>query len=471
MEEAHVKPNRLRWRIGASWGIASVLVLGWGRPAQAQQVPIYYDYIEDGKLTGGRFLVDMSDPDQRATFGLDGEATRGQWPVTTVIDNGPSSNRIDIVVLGDGYTESEMDLYAAHTANLLAIFFADEPLDAYATLFNVHRVDIPSNESGVDEPDLGIFRDTALDMYFNCSNIPRLLCVNVNKAYAAAASAPDIDQILVIANSTRYGGAGYGSQNLCTLAGGNASAVEIAIHEFGHAFADLADEYDYADGATYTGFERSEPNVSIFDETTQLATQRKWWRWMDLPNVSTFEGAFYNQFGIYRPTFNSKMRSLNRPFEQINTEQFVRKMYQTVSPIDDATPASGKPLSSCTTFFVTPTDPVDHLLDIQWSIDGTDLAGQTATTFTPDLDTLAAGVHTVGVAVFDSTARVRDEAMRSALMTESLEWQIEVLGTPGECLAAIPGVSQWGLVVMTLLVLVAGTVVMTRRTAGILPAS
>lgn len=108
-------------------------------------------------------------------------------------------------------------------------------------MFNVHRVDLPSNESGVDEPDLGIFRDTALDMAFNCGGIPRLLCVNVNKAYAAAASAPDIDQILVIANSTRYGGAGYSAQNLCTLAGGNNSAVEIAIHEFGHAFADLSD--------------------------------------------------------------------------------------------------------------------------------------------------------------------------------------------------------------------------------------
>lgn len=186
---------------------------------------------------------------------------------------------------------------------------------------------------------------------------------------------------------------------------------------------------------------------------------------MDLPNVATFEGAFYNQFGIYRPTFNSKMRSLNRPFEQINTEQFVRKMYQIVSVIDDATPASGTPLSSCTTFFVTPTDPVDHLLDIQWSVDSTDLVGQTDTTFTPDLDTLSAGLHTVGVTVFDSTARVRDEALRSALMTESRQWQIEVLGTVGECITPIPAVSQWGLVVMTLLVLVGGTVVMTRRPA------
>lgn len=70
----------------------------------------YYDYIENGKLTGGRILVDLADPDQRATFGFDGQAARGQWPVTTVIDNGPSSNRIDIVVLGDGYTESEMGI-------------------------------------------------------------------------------------------------------------------------------------------------------------------------------------------------------------------------------------------------------------------------------------------------------------------------------------------------------------------------
>ncbi len=437
MKSTQMKPIALCWKAGACWGLVLVFMLGWGRTVQAQQVPLYYDYIENGKLAGGRILVDMTDPDQRASFGLDeldGAAVRAQWPVTTLIDNGPPANRINIVILGDGYTASEMNTYASDTDNVLASFFADEPMDAYASFFNVYRVDVTSNESGVDEPDFGIFRDTALDMTFNCSGIPRLLCVNVSKAYAAAASAPAVDQILVLANTTRYGGAGYGAQNLGTLSGGNASAVGIAIHEFGHAFADLADEYDYADGATYSGSEPSTPNVSIFDEATLLASQLKWWRWMDLPNVSTFEGASYNQFGIYRPTFNSAMRSLNRPFEEVNTEQFVRKMYEIVSVIDDVTPPSGTPMSPSTTFFVTPTNPVDHLLDIQWSMDGADLVGQTNTTFTPDLATLAVGLHTVGVTVFDSTARIRDESLR-LLMTESRQWPIEVLCMPGECIA------------------------------------
>jgi len=432
-----MKSNRLRWGVYTFWGLAFVLVCGWGRFAEAQQVPLYYDYIENGKLAGGRIVVDMADPVQRATFGLNAGASRSLWPVTTLLENGPTSNRINLVVVGDGYTALEMGQYASDTANLLSVFFANEPLDAYTSFFNVYRVDIPSNESGVDEPDFGIFRDTALDMTFNCSGIPRLLCVNVSKAYAAAASAPTFDQILVVANSTRYGGAGYSAQNLGTLSGRNSSAVEVAIHEFGHSFADLADEYDYADGATYTGLEVSQPNISIYNEASQLATQQKWWRWMDLASVSTYEGAFYNQFGIYRPTFNSKMRSLNQPFGAVNIEQFVRNMYLTVSVIDGATAASVTPLSSCTSFFVTPTDPVDHALDIQWSVDGLDLVGQTGLTFTPDHAALAAGLHTVGVTVFDSTTRVRDESLRLALMTESREWQIDVLGTPLECTGPI----------------------------------
>ena len=198
-------------------------------------------------------------------------------------------------------------------------------------------------------------------MAYGCFGIDRLLCIHTGKAQAAAAVAPANDIILALANSTRYGGAGYA--NLATLAGSNTAAIEIALHEFGHAFSGLADEYDYGDGATYTGPEPSEANTSIYNAATQLAIEAKWHRWMDLPHVDTFEGAAYNQFGIYRPTVNSKMKSLGRPFEEINVEQLVLTMYEHVHPIDDATPSPGGPLFDGTEFFVTPLEPVDHGLD------------------------------------------------------------------------------------------------------------
>lgn len=398
----------------------------------AERVPLYFDTIEHGRLTGGRIVVESTEPAFRAAFGLDQPAVAGGWPVTTIIHNGPTNNRIDLVVLGDGYTASQLGSYASQVSTVINGFFAQEPLNAYAPYFNVHRVDVVSNESGVDEIDLGIYRDTALDMAYGCFNIERLLCINVSLATAAAQSAPDVQQILALANSTRYGGAGYPTYDLGTVAGNNSSSLEIALHEFGHSFADLADEYDYADGATYSGPDPVEKNVSIYTAAQQVSQQRKWWRWMDLPNVDTFQGAAYHQFGIYRPTHNSKMRSLSRPFEQVNVEQFVINIYTIVKPIDDATPTVPSPTLACTPFFVDPMNPVGHSLSVQWLLDGVPVPGATGLTFTPDTTTLAFGFHTLTVRVVDNTTRVRDEALRSQWMTQTRTWSIFVPARYGD---------------------------------------
>jgi len=386
------------------------------------EMTVYYDYLENNQLAGGVTTLILPDPAD-SIF----PETMLQWSVTTLIDNGPSANRLDIVFLGDGYTDTELDDYADHVINVLTAFVAEAPLAAYASYFNVHRVDVISNESGVDEPDYGIYRDTALDMTYNCSGIARLLCVDVSKAFTAAALAPETDQILALANSTRYGGAGYLSTDLATVAGNNGSSVEIALHEFGHSFANLADEYD-SDGTTYTytGPEPVQPNISIYNSDQQLSLQTKWYRWLDLPEVDAFEGAHHYQYGTYRPTSNSKMRTLGLPFEAVNEEQFVINIYKTVFPIDDATPSSATPLPAETTFYVMPLQPVDHALDIQWSLDGTAVPGATDTNFTADWCALSPEIHDVSVTVVDNTDRVRDETARATWMTFTRSWQIEV---------------------------------------------
>ncbi len=109
-----------------------------------------------------------------------GEAVpRGGVPgnTTTLIHYGSSSNRIDLVIVGDGYTPADLTTYAAHALNGVNDLFATPPFDVYQELFNVHRVDVISNESGVDnDPDQGINRDTALDMGFWCGGTERALC-------------------------------------------------------------------------------------------------------------------------------------------------------------------------------------------------------------------------------------------------------------------------------------------------------
>ena len=385
---------------------------------QPQPNVIYYDAIEDGEIVdGGVITVDSSNPMQ-AAVNFDALAP-APYNSTTILNNGPTGNRIDVVLVGDGYTSGDLSSYINHANNLVNNFFDEGVLNNYRNYFNVHRVDVISNESGVDNDPQGTDRDTALDMTYYCSNIARLLCVNVSKATQAAQNAPAVDQILALANSSTYGGAGYSGSNLGTLAGNNGSAIEVAIHEFGHAFGDLADEYTYGGDETYTGSEPGAANVSIYQKPEMQQRQTKWVRWFDVAGVDTFEGVRYSVYGIYRPTNNSKMRSLGQPFGPVNDEQLVIKIYQTVSPIDSATPAGT--VNRGTLLSVSPLQPLDHNLTIQWWVNG-QLSNQTGETF--NTAGLSSGTHTVAVRVTDNTALVRDEYARRQWMTAERLWTV-----------------------------------------------
>lgn len=383
---------------------------------ESGMMEVYYDYVEDGKLKGGKLFMPVPKPELATLVAMP------SYNVYPLIDNGPSENRIDLVCVGDGYTAAEMDVYLGHVQNVITNFFLEEPLDIYASYFNVHVVEVISNESGVDEPDNGIYRDTALDMTYNCNNIPRLLCVNYSKAWTAAENARDVDLVLALANSTRYGGAGY--SKLSTLAGGNSSAVELALHEFGHSFAGLADEYHYSDGSTYTGSEPSKPNVSIYNANEQLALHLKWYLWLDLPEVDTFEGAYYHQYGIYRPTQNSKMKALGYPFEPVNVEQFLFSIYEKVSPIDSVEPVSSDVLPANTVFSVTNQTPATSDLDVQWQIDGVPVPDANETIFCPENYLTVNTIQTLMAKVLDSTILVRDEGKRQVLLTDQQDWLV-----------------------------------------------
>ncbi|MBN2133619.1 MAG: hypothetical protein JW741_29225, partial [Sedimentisphaerales bacterium] len=184
----------------------------------------------------------------------------------------------------------------------------------------------------------------------------------------------------------------------------------------------MTDEYDYGGSTVYTGPEPSAPNVSIYAAAEMTSRQTKWHRWLPEANVDTYEGAMYYPYGIYRPTSSSKMRSLGRPFEQVNAEQFVFSVYRTVQPIDAATPPGTYPQG--TVFYVDPVDPVGHALDVQWSLDGTPIPGAAGTTFDSNTLTLTSGTHTLSVQVVDNTPLVRDEALRAQLMARELTWTV-----------------------------------------------
>ena len=368
--------------------------------------------------------IDLSDPVQRALHGLDGRRyDLGPFTYETLMDNGPVENRVDIVFVGDGYAAADMTTWASHTNDVIVPFFNEPPFDTYAPFFNVHRVNVISNESGVDHISSGIYRDTALDMYYPSGS--RCIHVNITKAREAAAFAPDCDQILAAANDSQWGGCGYYHQDLGTFPGAHGLSEQVAMHEFGHSFGNLADEYVEYSGSTYTGGEPWQANVSTYTAAEMLALQVKWYRWLDESNVDTYEGAYYYSYGVYRPTSTSKMRSSGSPYYQVNTEQLIRLIYTTCSPIDDATPQSADVLLAGSSFYVTPVSPLSHSQSIQWFVDGNPVTGATDETFTPDYQNLADGIHTVSVEVVDNTELVRDENIRSELMTATRSWQVQ----------------------------------------------
>jgi len=351
--------------------------------------------------------------------------------VVTILDNGSPSNRVDLVFVGDGYQESELGVYAANCQSGLNDLFTFTPFAEYANFFNAHRVEVISEDSGVDnDPDPGILRDTALNMGYWCNNIERLLCVNTFLAYQYADNAPDVDQVFAVANSTKYGGAGYPSADLGTYAGGNGLAPQIAIHELGHSMGDLADEYTYGGPVVWPGGEPSPVNASIFEDVDMQSMQRKWWDWLGSSDeggvCGTFEGCNYSEQGIYRPTNNSMMRNLNRPFNNVSIEALILEIYRLVDPIDGASPPGV--YNSSNTIEIQTVDPIGHALSIQWYADGQPVPGANGKTFSSSAYPLGAGSHQVSVTVVDNTPMVRDEAARQNLMTSSRSgWTVNSL--------------------------------------------
>jgi hypothetical protein len=372
-------------------------------------------------------------------------------PLTPIQEAGKTSNRLDLVFLGDGYTAAEQEKFHADARAKWLAIRSTPPFDEYASYFNVWMVDVVSNESGVDnDPRPPTMRDTALDMGFYCQGTERALCVDEAKARAAAKAAPAADQIIVLANSTKYGGVGGA---VATSSGGNSAASLISIHELGHSLGGLGDEYDYyyraglsedstqdvtvpAPYAFYPGVvlgEPEEPNVTAAATAEELIAGRlKWWRWVGEPvfeggSVGAFEGAGYYRKGLYRPSPDSLMHSLgilkggNR-FNPPSAEQMVVHFYRKLKPVDAAT-AQGA-VGAGTTLKVVPLAPASHALDIVWSVDGTEVAdARGARTFavTPEL---AAGHATVTATVRDPTPFVRDPNALAKDLTQTLRWTI-----------------------------------------------
>lgn len=352
-------------------------------------------------------------------------------PYETIINNGSPDNRVDIAVVGDGYTGSEMNKYYNNVQAFVQAMFAQDPYLEYQRYFNVHRIDVISSQSGADHPERNSFVNTAFDAAYNCGGTQRLICVNytkVDNVILGTLAPTQYDIKIVIVNDSEYGGSG----GYAAVASTNFQSAEIVLHELGHSFGLLADEY----GGSSCGGSASAPNVTTSTDRSLI----KWNYWIDpatpVPTFSTtpgvpglYQGALYCDSGYYRPTYDSKMRSLNRPFEQINTEQLIKRIYSVVSPIDGSSPIGsllsldqGQDLS----FAITKPLPLTHTLEVVWYVDGQPQANDDSFLF--QSTGLNDGTHTVDVLVKDKTALVRRDPEQ--LLSHTRHWDVTVKSAP-----------------------------------------
>lgn len=353
--------------------------------------------------------------------------------VEKIRDVGPDDNRVVVVFLAEAYRAGEEAAFRDDAARALEGMLAVSPWREYASYVNAYTDFVPSNESGADKPAAcyaaPVERDTAFDATYCARGIQRLVTVSAASVFAELnAAVPTWDVAAVIVNDPEYGGAG-GSYLTFSV---HPAAIEIFVHEAGHAFARLADEYE---GQAGVGTSAPEPNVTVetdrdlvewapwIDATTPVPTPEEA-PWLD-GTVGTFEGGRYYSLGIHRPVFNCRMRTLGVEFDPVCTEAHVQRLYTHVSPIDGTEPAEGfvdvgpcEPL----TFSVTPLEPDPQTLSVTWRLDGTELPGATGWTIELDPALVPGPVSTLTADVRDETSLVRRRYVSD--MAASAGWSL-----------------------------------------------
>ncbi len=190
----------------------------------------------------------------------------------TYIENGKAANHVDIVILGDGYTASEMDKFHTDVATLTDELFTVEPYKSRKADFNVRAVETPSATSGVNKPHPGVFKRTPLSMSYGAFDSERYALSYDNRTIRDVAASVPYDYMFILVNERTYGGGGI--FNLySTVASDNKFSKYIFVHEFGHSFAALADEYYTSDVSYQTPeitVEPWEPNVTALFDPSNL---------------------------------------------------------------------------------------------------------------------------------------------------------------------------------------------------------
>ncbi|MEJ7806084.1 MAG: M64 family metallopeptidase [Telluria sp.] len=190
--------------------------------------------------------------------------------------NGTSPDKVDLLVMGDGYTAADMKKFEADAKRLTDYLFTVSPFKERAADFNVWGLAVPTQESGVSRPSTGVHRASALGTRYDIFGSERYVLTLDNRALREIAQHAPYEFIEILVNNDTYGGGGIFGQ-FSTAAAGSDSANYLFVHEFGHHFAGLADEY-YTSPVAYAPsdnrMEPWEPNVTALRDPARIKWKR-----------------------------------------------------------------------------------------------------------------------------------------------------------------------------------------------------
>lgn len=375
---------------------------------------------------------------------------------------GSGDNRINLLFMGDGYLINQSNTFDQHVDAVTAYMDSFEPYTSYSQFISFDRLFLESAQQGADhpsspcggvtDPQAPLFVNTRYDATYCTSGIHRLLTVNSGKIYADAALSPDWDEIVVLVNDGTYGGSGGGFSTISA----HALATDVFIHEFGHSFTDLADEYDSA----YPGFPTcSDVNGPACEENVTDVTNRanlKWYYFVSqstpIPTPDTqqysqvtglFEGARYFSTGMYRPVSACNMRYLGSPFCPVCQQAFVHMVYQVPyasgnTLLNLIEPGSAVPSSQQVSVMMgnvlnlsIDTLQPTHDLSITWDVDGSTVSSSNSSTvnqifdFVPTQNQVNSTVP-VKVVVRDLSPLVHN-SLQHQLPFFEYTWQVDVM--------------------------------------------
>ncbi|MEZ4461427.1 MAG: M64 family metallopeptidase [bacterium] len=368
--------------------------------------------------------------------------------VTTLLQSGPASDRLDVVILGDGYRAEDEEAFDLDAQVIAERLQETEPYASQINMINIHKVFTPSVEKGAGydctgsaTTDAGCkedLRDTVFGTTFVITALADRLMLALGESDRVAmpleiarifdvAVQAQYDEVILISNAKRYSGFAGVYVALVTTFGGNRNLMaDVAMHELGHSFGALGDEYQ-VDGDPCLFAEPRVPlpaNIAAYTDDSF-----KWDRFFDGPvpiptptdrasefPVGAYEGAYNCDF-LYRPSRDCKMKSdESLPYCPVCTEQLVRRLYATTDPIVE--PQVERLESGALKFSVVVAS--DNLTATWFLNDAEFGTGPSVTVEGKDVD---GSENTLRVVVSDTSGRVRVEDPRTS---QEQSWTIVV---------------------------------------------